>query len=119
MHVSNIYSNPFQPTCSNCNLGIENFGTIQGTMHHCAKCSAETPVNYLHRLNCTIINTSNAKVPCTLRGDILAKLLPDLIALSYQDYLKNKSTVIYMLRDFFFDGKFILNHENTIVDVKT
>ena len=65
-------------------------------------CAIEFPVNYLHRLNCTIVSTENAKVSCVLRDDILKKVFPDLIALSYEDYLKDKSVFIYMLHDFFY-----------------
>ena len=118
MHVANIYSNPFQPACSKCTLAIENFRTIQGTIASCAKCAIECPANYLHRLNCTIVSTENAKVSCVLRDDILKKVFPDLIALSYEDYLKDKSVFIYMLHDFFIDGEFTINYENIILDIK-
>ena len=118
MHVANIYSNPFQLACSKCNLAIENFGIIQGTTVSCAKCTVECPVNYLHRLNYTIVSTKNAKVSCVLRDDILKKVFPYLIALSYKDYLKDKYVFIYMLHDFFIDGEFTINYENIILDIK-
>ena len=119
LQVSNIYSNPFQPKCSKCDLPIESFGSIEGEMLHCIKCRIETHVPYFHRLNCLKIKSDNQKASCTLKGDILRKLLSDLITLKYEDYLKDKSTTIYMLREFSIHGKFILNHENEILDAKT
>jgi len=74
------------------------------------------PFNYSHWLKCSIINTKNTKVPCYLRDNILRKLLPNLTPLSYEDYLRDKYVVIYILRDFVVHGKFILNQDNKIVD---
>ena len=115
--VPNIYSNPFQPICSQCNLAVENFGSIQGMMLQCNKCQAQTTFSYQHRLKCAIVNKDIGKVPCTLRDNALKKLLPDLTFLSYEDYLKDKSAIIYMLRDFTVHGNFILNHDDIILDV--
>ena len=88
-------------------------------MLHYMKCRTKTSITYFHRLNCQIIKLDNKKVSCTLKGVILRKLLPDLITLSYEDYLKDKSTTIYLLCEFSVHGKFILNHENAILDAKT
>ena len=87
-------------------------------MLHCIKCRIETPVTYFHRLNCLIIKSDNQKASCTLKGDILRKLLPDLITSKYEDDLKDKYTTIYMLHEFSVHGKFILNFENAILDAK-
>jgi hypothetical protein len=87
-------------------------------MLNCAKCQAETPFNYSHRLKCSIVNIENTKVSCCLKDDILRNLLPNLTTLSYKDYLKEKYDVIYMLCDFIVHGKFMLNQDNTIVEVE-
>ena len=68
-------------------------------------------------LKCAIVNKEIGKVPCTFRDSALQKLLPDLIVLSYEDYLKDKYAIIYMLRDFIVHGNFILNHDDIIIDV--
>ena len=119
LQVLNIYSNPIQPKCSKCDLPIESFGSIEREKLHCIKCRSQTSITYFHRLNCLIIKSDNQKASCTLKGDILGKLLSNLITLKYEDYLKDKSTTIYMLREFFVHEKFILNHENAILDAKT
>jgi hypothetical protein len=63
-------------------------------------------------------HTKYKSIECSLRDDILRKLLSNLRALSYEDYLKDKYDVIYILRDFIIHGKFILNQDNTIVEVE-
>ena len=98
-------------------MAVENFGSIQGMMLQCSKCQAQTTFSYQHRLKCAIVNKEIGKVPCTLRDSALQKLLPDLIVLSYEDYVKDKFAIIYMLRDFTVNGNFILNHDYIILDV--
>ena len=116
--VPNIYSNHFQPICSQCNLAVENFSSIQEMMLQCSKCEAQTNFCYQHRLKCAIVNKEIGKVRCTLRDSALKKVLPDLTVLSYEEYLKDKSVIIYMLRDFTVYGNFILNHDDIILDVE-
>jgi len=99
-------------------LPAENFGSIQGKMLYCTKCEAETNFIYSHRLKCNIINTEGAKVPCTLKSDLLKTVLPALTDLSYENYLTDKSVMIYLIRDFSFEGVFVLDQDDVIVDLR-
>ena len=116
--MSNAYSNPFEPICLNCNLPAENFGAIQANLLHCAICNADTDFIYSHRLKCNIVNSEHVKVPCVLKSDLLKTVLPALTAVSYQEYLKDKSVIIYFMRSFYFDGIFTLDQHDVIVDLK-
>ena len=87
-------------------------------MLYCSKCEAETNFVYSHRLKCTIINTEGAKVPCTLKFDLLKTVLPALTDVSYEDYLTDKSVMIYLIRDFCFKGDFVINQDDIIVDLR-
>ena len=99
-------------------MAAENFGTIQGKLLYCTRCDAESNFIYSHRLKCNIVDSEGGKVPCTLKSDLLKTVLPALTAVSYQDYLKDKSVMVYFMRDFFFDGVFILDQDDVIVDLK-
>jgi len=99
-------------------LAAENFGSIQGKLLYCTSCEAETNFIYSHRLKCNIVNSEGGKVPCTLKADLLKRVLPALTAISYQDYLKDKSVIIYLMREFIVHGVFILDQDDVIVDLK-
>ena len=86
-------------------------------MLYCNKCEAETNFVYSHQLKCTIINTEGAKVPCTLKSDLLKTVLSALTDVSYEDYLTDKSVMIYLIRDFSFQGVFVLDQDDVIVDL--
>ena len=86
-------------------------------MLYYSKCEAETNFVYSHRLKCTIINTEGEKVRCTLKSDLLKTVLPTLTDLSYEDYLRDKSVMIYLIRDFSFQGVFVLDQDDVIVDL--
>jgi len=116
--VSNAYSNPFEPICLECKLPTENFGAIQGNLLHCAICDADNDFIYSHRLKCNIVNSEAVKVPCVLKSDLLNTVLPALTAVSYQDYLKDKSIMIYFMRSFCLDGLFTLDQHGVIVDLQ-
>ena len=99
-------------------MPAENFGAIQGNLLHCAICNADSNFIYSHRLKCNIVNSERVKVPCVLKSDLLKTVLPALTAVSYQQYLKDKSVMIYFMRGFCFDGVFTLDQHDVIVDLK-
>ena len=114
--MSNAYSNPFEPICLNCKLPTENFGAIQGNLLHCAICNTQNDFIYSHRVKCNILNSEAIKVPCILKSDLLDAVLPALTAVSYQDYVKDKSVMIYFMRTFCVQGLFTLDQHSVIVD---
>ena len=81
-------------------------------------CNAQRNFVYSHRLKCNIVNSQREKVPCILKYDILKTVLPALTAVSYQQYLKDKSVMIYFMRDFSFDEVFTLDQHDVIIDLK-
>ena len=113
--MSNAYSNPFEPICLKCNLPAENFGAIQANLLHCTICNADTDFIYSHRLKCNIVNSEGVKVPCVLKSDLLNTVLPALTAVSYHDYLKDKSVMIYFMRSFCLEGLFTVDQHGIIV----
>ena len=116
--MSSAYSNPFEPICLKCNLPAENFGAIQENLLHCTICNADTDFIYSHRLKCNIVNSEGVKVPCVLKSDLLNTVLPALIAVSYHDYLKDKSVMIYFMRSFCFEGLFTVDQHGIIVHLE-
>ena len=99
-------------------MPAENFGAIQGNLLHCAICNVDSNFIYSHRLKCNIVNTERVKVPCVLKSDLLKTVLPDLAAVSYQEYLKDKSVMIYFMRSFCFEGLFTIDQHGIIVDLE-
>ena len=53
-----------------------------------------------------------------MKSDLLNTVLPALTIVSYEDYLKDKSVMIYFMRDFSFDGVFTLDQHDVIIDLK-
>ena len=114
--MSSAYSNPFEPICLKCNLPAENFGAIQANLLHCTICNADTDFVYSHRLKCNIVNREGVKVPCVLKSDLLNTVLPALTAVSYHDYLKDKSVIMYFMRTFCLEGLFTVDQHGITVD---
>ena len=113
----NSYSTPFEPIFAICNSVINSSILISNGTIYCSKCNNNFPFVYKHCINATIESITKNIVHCTIREPLVHDLLPRLKPMSYEKYLQEKETIVYMLRDLRIHSKFLLNEDSELLHV--
>ena len=82
-----------------------------------SKCNNNFPLVYKHCINATIESITKNIVHFTIREPLVHDLLPHLKPMSYEQYLQENETIVYMLRDLQIHSKFILNEDSELLHV--
>ena len=115
--ATNPYSTPFEPVCAICNSPVNSSIAIANATIFCSQCNDNFPFLYKHCINAVIESITNNFVQCIIREPLLHDLLPDLKSMSYETYLQQKATTVYILRDFKIQSKFTLNEDSELLHV--
>jgi len=116
LKIANAYSAPFHAFCPQCNYKFHNYGALEDQTAHCFKCDEDVTYIYSLYLKTTVTTENNQTVQCFCDNSIIQLLLPALSNLTYDKYIADKTTIVFILRDFSKRGNFTLNRYNLIIN---
>ena len=73
----------------------------------------------MHKLHLEILLLTNKKKPiqCFIHGSLIDELIPPLHHIKYEEYVQDKSKVVFILRELSIQGTFTLTQANAIKHV--
>ncbi|GLJ05276.1 hypothetical protein SUGI_0015140 [Cryptomeria japonica] len=118
LRVANPFSVPFQRSCGRCNYTTYNFGTLKYDIGHCNKCNENTAYTYTHSLKCILTSDNKNNLECILEKDMFNRLLPQLEQITYEDYIRGKVEIVFVIRGLQKEGNYTLDQNNVIINLE-
>ncbi|XP_059069913.1 uncharacterized protein LOC131041407 isoform X1 [Cryptomeria japonica] len=116
LKTKNAHLPPYQPLCSIYHHIVRLLPTATDNSTQCLTCATSTPFTYEPYLQCTI-ETVTSTIDCNLHTTLLQEIFPQLAKIPFENYKKDISTVVFLMRKFQMDATFTIAMNNSIIHI--
>ena len=97
LNPTNAYCNPFYAFYPKCTYKFDNYGTIHEKTTHCTKCNEDVEYIYYLHIKVFITKDNNQAIHYFAEKNIAENFWPSLKNMTYEEYINDKSTIIFLL----------------------